>query len=142
MPAADAREFVENSNEAWTAIFVIRQTGVNPTALLQMQGAANVDVYKGSGTDGALTIGQNNDAEFGQEPTTSFTALNQWQVFTVMSDGSTLSIYRNGHRTFQTSAGTIGGIKGLKAFELLNNPQADIAFVEVALGALSFSARW
>ena len=139
MPAADAREFVENSNEAWTAIFVICQTGVNPTALLQMHGAANVDVYKGSGTDGALSIGQNNGAAFGQEPTTSFTALNQWQVLTVMSDGSTLSINRNGHRTFQTSAGTIGGIKALKTFELLNNPQADIAFVEVALGAPSLS---
>ena len=99
--------------------------------------SANVDVYKGSGTDGALSIGQNNGAAFGQESTTSFTALNQWQVLTVMSDGSTLSIYRNGHRAIQTSAGTIGGIKGLKTFELLNNPQAGIAFVEVALGAPS-----
>ncbi len=137
LPAADARELVENNGAAWTAIFVIRQTGLHPSALLQMNGAANVDIYSGNGTDGSLSIGQNNGTAYGTELSTTYSALNQWQILTAISDGSTLSLYRNGHRTLQTAAGTIGGVKGLISFELLNNPQADVAYIEIALGAPS-----
>ena len=138
-PVSAAGALVTPYGAAWGAQFVMKQTGTGANTLFRIYASqGNVNILPVSGaTDGAYHIEQNNGHAYGDEPSSAATALNQLQVITFLCDGSTLSSYRNGTRTFQTPAGSIGGLTGITAFVILDNPQADVYFGQIFSGAPS-----
>lgn len=140
--AAAATLFTPLGN-AWTYTLVIRQTGVGTSLMRVYSSSGNINIQPVSGTtDGAMHLEQNNGAAEGNEPSSAATALGQLQVMTILCDSNTLSIYRNGVRTYQTPAapaGKMSGLTGITNFEILNNPQADIYYVEFTNGAPSIA---
>jgi hypothetical protein len=126
-------------NQPWCVIMVMRQTAAGSTAILTALCDINSGLYTGvnikaasGATDGQLYIEQNNTAAHATETVSALTALNQWQVVSFISDGNTLNIYRNGTLTAQSASANLGGLSGIYKFELLNNPQADVSFIEIA----------
>ena len=135
-----ATELFGLSGQAWCMMFVMRQTGVSTCLMRCWSSTANINFQPISGaTDGAMHMEQNNGAAICNETSSSVTALHQLQVVTLLCDGSTFSIYRNGTRTVQSPAGTIGGLSGITNFEILNNPEADVYYVQMSLGAPDIS---
>ena len=138
MPVTAGRALFTPANGTWTVMMVIRQTGGNANGLLTVRGSANVTVLGSSSTDGSLYVEQNNGGAVGNEPTAAAQAFNQLQVLTILCDGLTISLFRNGLRTLQTAEGTIGGVT-IDTFEFLNNAQAQVACILVAAGTPSKS---
>ena len=133
MPVTAGRALFTPANGTWTVMMVIRQTGGNANGLLTVRGSANVTVLGSSSTDGSLYVEQNNGGAVGNEPTAAAQAFNQLQVLTILCDGLTISLFRNGLRTLQSGEGTIGGVT-IDTFEFLNNAQAQVACILVAAG--------
>ena len=141
LPPELAERLVGPPGAAWSAIFVMRRTQPGPANLIKIHSAStHVDVLGARGAaDGALRIEQNNGPANGYEPSTELTSLGRWQVVSFLCDGSTLSIYRNGVRTLQTRPAPLGGLSGITEFKLLNNPQSDVSYLEIAAGAPSLA---
>lgn len=142
MPPATAEALFSPPNQSWAVLFVMRQTGNTSSALMKAQAANGTQVvaFTRGAADGALRVEQNDAAATGNEPSSPATALNQWQIVSLISDGATISVYRNHVRTFQTPAASIGGFNAAPAsFAFLNNAQADVATILVSVGLPSIS---
>ncbi len=138
LPSSQALPIFTGRNASWSVIYVMKQTGGFATQLFVAQGDATLRV-SGNASDGALVVDQNNISLNASEPSNASTALNHWQVVSLICDGNTIKVFRNGLKTAETPPGAIGQIGGIFKFELLNNPQADVAFIELAAGAPSIA---
>ena len=137
-PGAGGAPLVESPGQSWIVIFVMKQTGPGANGLFQVlesPGGVHVSVFGVNGAkDGVVSVEQNNDHAYGNEPASALSALGQEEVVAVVANGSdrTISVYRQGTRTYQTDSGKIGGLGKPTVFQILNNAQADVSLVEIA----------
>ena len=139
LPTSAADQFFLGSGEAWFAIIVMRQLNNAANGIIEYRSNTfEVRVGGGGTADGALYVEQNNGAAYGLETSSALTALNQWQIVSVLCNGSSFAVFRNGIRTLQTADGAIGSVSGDR-FMVMNNAQADVALIMMATGSPSLS---
>lgn len=116
----------------WWVSFVFTPVGTTGNQLMKVESAAGVHVYINVTGDGRLYVEQNNDAANGTEPVTPRSGLGKRSLITVLADGRSFNIYREGVRVFQSPmAGGLGGFNGLPAvMEFMNNAQGMCELIE------------
>lgn len=132
---------------AWQMVFVMRQTG-KPEQLVKIEYPKadnpndhwHIYVTGVQDGDGRLHLEQNNGAIVADEPASSLSALNQWQVVVLACMGDHWELWRSGTRVLVTQPGTAGGFFSPPSnITFLNNARADVLLIQVSTGVQSIT---
>lgn len=144
LPASTGTGMFGPDGAPWWVSFVYTPTGtdVNGAQLMKVVSASGVNVFIEPLGDGRLAVQQNNGAATGSEPANPRAALGRRSLITILCNGSTIAIFREGVKTYETAPGTIGGFNGPPAvFEFANKPQGQLELIEGGTGNPSISTH-